>query len=179
MRPERNSRNLASVIIQVLTDLERWYGCDPTVTYPLQMHLYSLGRSSWLSFQPHSPRNLFKPEQQQQRWAKNRSLLAALRYDRAGSAVHDMLYAHAYSFADGVEIAGACQLAPLRYETSEDDQNLLDILGLNISTADGVSWRDTRNDKCSSVVASVSNDSYLQTMVEVYTFCRAILLSQE
>jgi hypothetical protein len=64
------------------------------------------------------PSDASKPQQQQQFYSE-------LRYDRSGSKVLDMLFAHAYAFANGMQYMGACGPA------LEADQKLLNVLGLS------------------------------------------------
>jgi hypothetical protein len=55
-----------------------------------------------------------------------------LRDDRAGSAIQDMLYAHAYAFANGMQYMGACPTkCPRHCKHQKADQKLLDGIGLN------------------------------------------------
>jgi hypothetical protein len=85
-----------------------------------------------------------------------------LRNDRSGAAIHDMLYAHAYAFANGMHYMGACPTrCPRNCKHRKADQELLNALGLNntlpIACPPG--------DKSNRVLLEASqyrNDSYLR-----------------
>jgi hypothetical protein len=53
---------------------------------------------------------------------------STLRNDRSGAAIHDMLYAHAYAYAHGMQYMGACSNVH-RYKKAH--RKLLNVIGLN------------------------------------------------
>lgn len=68
---------------------------------------------------------------------------STLRGDRSGSAIQDMLYAHACAFANGMHYMGAC---PRRYGINQqNDQTLLNAIGLNSTLRIACPAGDTSN----------------------------------
>jgi hypothetical protein len=85
-----------------------------------------------LRTQPPTTRPSEPPKQQQAGDDPRIEVYSQLRNDRSGSIIHDMLYAHAYAFANGMHYMGACQ-TKCHYQCKHQKagQRLLDGIGLN------------------------------------------------
>ena len=86
-----------------------------------------------------------------------KKVYSKLRTDRSGAAIHDMLYAHAYAFANGMQYMGAC---PAVYYLA-DQQILLNALGLNSTLPIACPPGETSN-RVFLEGRNYLNDSYLR-----------------
>jgi hypothetical protein len=131
---DREARKHSSVIIKSNRSRTDTRAADVTTkpTHPPTYALTSLP-TKLLQTQPPTTRPSEPPKQQQVASDDPRiEVYSKLRGGRSGSAIQDMLYAHAYAFANGMQYMGACPTGcPIRCRHQKADQKLLNAIGLN------------------------------------------------